>query len=306
VTRRATGLISVLLLLAACSSGGGRGADPAAGPATTATTASAAAVATPAPVATTAAPSPTLATTTIPPTTALPPTTAPPTTPAPTAPPTTTPPIVQQQVIGHSVEGRPITAIERGTPGGTAVLVIGCIHGDEDAGMAVVDTLMTDAVPDGIDLWLVPSMNPDGQAHQVRSNAHQVDLNRNFPQGWAPLGQPGDSQYAGTGPASEPETKAIVDLVDQIRPSLTVWYHQDLNRIDVGTGRAGQIQRRYAELTGLPVAPVTGGTYTGTATQWEAAKVPKGVAFIVELGPTLDGAGAATHAEAVLTLASTG
>ena len=70
-------------------------------------------------------------------------------------------------------------------------------------------------MPDGVDLWLVPSMNPDGQAHQVRTNAHQVDLNRNFPQNWAPLGQPGDSQYAGTGPASEPETAAVVALVER-------------------------------------------------------------------------------------------
>jgi protein MpaA len=234
------------------------------------------------------------------------PTGHPPRAPSATDPATTAAPAVQQIELGRSVEGRPITAVERGTPGGTVVLVIGCIHGDEDAGVAVVDQLMDAAVPDGVDLWLVPSMNPDGQAHQVRSNAHHVDLNRNFPQGWAPLGQPGDSQYAGTGPASEPETAAIVSLVEEIRPSITVWYHQDLNRIDVGTGRAGQIQRRYAELTGLPVAPVTGGTYTGTATQWESAKVPKGVAFIVELGPTLDPAGAATHADAVLTLASAG
>ena len=295
--RRATGLLGVLFLLAACSSSG-----PAADPATTAAAASLTAGALPE----TTAATPTTTTPTTVATTTIPPSTAPPTTPAPTDPPTTTPPIVQQQVIGQSVEGRPITAVERGTPGGTVVLVIGCIHGDEDAGLAVVDALMTDAIPDGVDLWLVPSMNPDGQAHQVRSNAHQVDLNRNFPQGWAPLGQPGDSQYAGTGPASEPETKAVVGLVNQIRPILTVWYHQDLNRIDVGSGRAGQIQRRYAQLTGLPVEPVTGGIYTGTATQWEAAKVPNGVAFIVELGPTLDGAGAATHADAVLTLASTG
>ena len=233
----------------------------------------------------------------------MPPTTDPPATDVAT---TTAPPVVQQLELGTSVEGRPIIAIERGTPGGTAVLVIGCIHGDEDAGLAVVNDLMDATVPDGVDLWLVPSMNPDGQAHQVRTNAHQVDLNRNFPQNWAPLGQPGDSQYAGTGPASEPETAAIVALVERIRPALTVWYHQDLNRIDVGTGRAGQIQRRYAQLTGFPVAPVTGGTYTGTATQWESAKVPKGVAFIVELGPTVDGDAAATHADAVLTLASSG
>jgi protein MpaA len=293
VTRRAAAILGIAIVLGGCDAlRSDSAATVTTPPSTIASTTTAAAT--------------TIATTTIAPTTA-PPTTEPSSTaPPPTAPPTTSPPIVQELELGQSVEGRPITAVERGTPGGTAVLVIGCIHGDEDAGMSVVDRLMAATVPDGVDLWLVPSMNPDGQAHQVRTNAHQVDLNRNFPQGWAPLGAPGDSQYAGTGPASEPETAAVVALVERIRPSLTVWYHQDLNRIDVGTGRAGQIQRRYAELTGLPVAPVTGGTYTGTATQWEAAKVPKGVAFIVELGPTIDGAAAATHAGAVLTLASAG
>jgi len=295
VRRRAATLLGAVLVLGGCRAGtGGATAAP--------TTAAAAPTAA---VTITLAPT-TVATTTIPPTTVPPATEPPATAPPTTTPPTTTPPVVQQLELGRSVEGRPITAIERGTPGGTAVLVIGCIHGDEDAGLAVAHDLMDATVPDGVDLWLVPSMNPDGQAHQVRTNAHQVDLNRNFPQNWAPLGQPGDSQYAGTGPASEPETAAVVALVERVKPTLTVWYHQDLNRIDVGTGRAGQIQRRYAQLTGLPVAPVTGGTYTGTATQWESAEVPKGVAFIVELGPSIDDASAAAHADAVLTLASSG
>ena len=83
--------------------------------------------------------------------------------------------------IGRSVEGRPITAVERGTPGGTRVVVIGVIHGDEDDGVAILERLATAPVPDGIDLWLVESMNPDGQAAQQRGNANGVDLNRNFP-----------------------------------------------------------------------------------------------------------------------------
>ena len=62
-------------------------------------------------------------------------------------------------------------------------------------------------------------MNPDGQAAQVRQNANGVDLNRNFPDSWGPIGVPGDSEYAGTGPASEPETQAIVNLVEQLRPT---------------------------------------------------------------------------------------
>jgi len=45
------------------------------------------------------------------------------------------------------VENRPITAIERGTPGGIPILVIGVIHGNEDAGVAVIEHLMTLPVP---------------------------------------------------------------------------------------------------------------------------------------------------------------
>jgi len=206
--------------------------------------------------------------------------------------------------IGRSVEGRPITLVRRGTPGGAPVLIIGVIHGNEDAGTTIVDDLTTLAVPDGIDLFIVASMNPDGQAADRRTNANLVDLNRNFPEGWAPLGEPGDGQYAGTGPASEPETQAIVRLVEEIRPAMLIWYHQDLNRIAPAKGRAGRVRRRYADLTGLPVVSITGGTYTGTAAGWARAAVPDGVAFIVELGVSISAAESRTHAEAVLTLAS--
>ena len=185
------------------------------------------------------------------------------------------------------------------------MLVIGCIHGDEDAGPAVVDQLMTAPVPDGVDLWLVPSMNPDGQAHRTRTNVHQVDLNRNFPKNWAPLGQPGDSQYAGTGPASEPETAAVVGA-HRARPAVAGDVvppgPQPHRRRRPGAPVRSSVATPPSP--GCPVEPVTGGTYTGTATQWESAEVPSGVAFIVELGPTIDEQSAATHAAAVLTLAS--
>jgi protein MpaA len=228
-----------------------------------------------------------------------------------TAPPTTTPAAPttaasgeRTYVIGQSVEGRPITVAERGSPDGKPVLVVGVIHGDETAGTAVVRDLETMPVPAGLHLYLVASMNPDGEAHGTRTNAHQVDLNRNFPLRWAPLGRPGDSQYAGTGPASEPETQAIVAFIDQVRPELSVWYHQDLNRLSPETGAKGVLVRRYASLTGLPVVPVTGGTYTGTATTWEEQSVGGSAALLVELGPTLSTQQAARHASAVLTVAA--
>ena len=229
-----------------------------------------------------------------------------------TVPPTTVPPTtvpvndgdIEARVIGASLEGREIEALRRGEPGGRVVLVIGVIHGDENDGARIIDRLHDLAVPAGVDLWLVDSMNPDGEAAGTRHNAKQVDLNRNFPQDWGPIGVPGDSQYAGPSAASEPETQAIVSFVEEIRPDLIVWYHQDLFRIAPGKGRDGAIRQRYAELTGLPVVSITGGTYTGVAATWARNAITPGVAFIVELGPTLSDAEADTHAAAVLTVAA--
>ncbi|MGD9705603.1 MAG: DUF2817 domain-containing protein [Acidimicrobiia bacterium] len=284
---------AVFGLLASCSTGSAEPLD--AGPV-------ASAPVTTAPVAT--APAVTAATTAVPATTAAPTTvTAPPTTEGTTT--TTAPeelPFVRQIEIGRSIEGRPITATERGTPGGTVVLVIGVIHGNENAGIRIVDELRELDVPEGIDLWLIESINPDGVAHNVRGNANGVDLNRNFPFDWQPLGAPGDWQYGGSGPASEPETAAVVGFVSNIAPALTVWYHQDLFRVSPGQGLDGLIRARYAELTGLPLLRVTGGTYTGVAATWQRRTLP-GVAFIVELGETLSRESAAVHAAAVLDIA---
>jgi protein MpaA len=278
VGRRAVVVLIAATVLAACAGSNGGSAVT-----TTAPTTAAAAAATTTAVVTTS--SSTSTTTTVAPTT------------------TAAPAVLQHIELGRSVEGRAIEAIERGTRGGQVVLVIGCIHGDEPAGVDVVDRLESQPIPAGVDLWLVPTMNPDGQAHNTRTNADQVDLNRNFPYRWAPLEKPGDSEYAGPSVASEPETKAIVALISRIKPAMTIWYHQDLNRIAPAAGRAGRIRQRYADLTALPMLAVTGGTYTGTASPWAQNKV-SGVAFIVELGPSLTDQQVATHADAVLTVAA--
>lgn len=204
--------------------------------------------------------------------------------------------------------GTPITALRSGTPGGRRVLVIGVIHGNEQAGALIVDQLRGGAVPDDVELWLVDSMNPDGQAIDDRQNANQVDLNRNFPYRWGPLGQPGDGQYAGPGPASEPETQAMVNFIAELRPDIVIWYHQDLFVISPSEVARGRVRARYSELTGIPLGEITGGTYTGIAATWAWTELTPddSVAFIVELGETLTPEEAAVHAEAVRTIAVEG
>lgn len=200
--------------------------------------------------------------------------------------PASTPAAITPRIIGYSVEGRPIEAYRRGTPGGTVVLVIGVIHGDEIAGLKIVDDLMTLSVPEGIDLWLVPSMNPDGAAHVTHTNANGVDLNRNFPYQWRKIFQLGNEEYSGPTRASEPETKAMISFMREIKPALGIWYHQDLFRISPGTGINGQLRARYSQQTGIPLKSITGGTYWGIAATWQRAIIPDSYSFVVELGPT--------------------
>src|SRR5207245_11399139 len=105
---------------------------------------------------------------------------------------------------------RRITAIERGDPDRPRrALLVRCIHGSEPAGSAIARALATIAIPPEVDLWVVPDLNPDGVAARTRGNANGVDLNRNFPYRWKPIGPRGSLHYAGPRPLSEPESRLL-------------------------------------------------------------------------------------------------
>ncbi len=205
--------------------------------------------------------------------------------------------------VGRSVEGRPITAtVVSGPPVSANIIVIGCIHGDEPAGMAVTERLAGLDPPRGTALWLVDEFNPDGCAAGTRQNANGVDLNRNSPWRWRPLESPGDTYYSGTGPLSEPESRAINALVTEIEPLITIWYHQHAALVDRSGGDPA-IERRYAELVGLPHEWF--GRFPGSITSWQNETYPADTAFVVELpAGALSEEDAATHAGAVIQLTS--
>ncbi|MGC9975024.1 MAG: M14 family zinc carboxypeptidase [Gaiellaceae bacterium] len=203
-----------------------------------------------------------------------------------------------RQLIGRSVRGRAIYAYERGDPNSTPVLVVGSIHGNEPAGIAVAKRLVRIPLPQGIDLWVIPDLNPDGHAANTRGNAHGVDLNRNFPWRWRRLSAGYDS---GPHSLSEPEARAAARLIKRVRPRLTIWFHQPLDLVD-GSRRSPVLERRFARLAGLPLKQLQG-PYPGTATSWERHVIPGAAAFVAELpGGKLGARKVGRYARAVLSV----
>jgi N-acetylmuramoyl-L-alanine amidase-like protein/zinc carboxypeptidase len=203
------------------------------------------------------------------------------------------------ETIGHSEQGRPIRALRVGSPRARVkVLVVGVIHGNEQAGRAVIDRLRRARPPRGTALWLVDSANPDGMAAGTRWNAHGVDLNRNFPYRW----QPQDGVYeSGPGPASEAETQVMQRFAQREHPRITIWYHQALRIVVKSTGDP-KLEKLYSARSGLPRKALP--RYHGTAVSWQNHSFEGDSAFVVELpAGALPTAGVRRHASAVLSLA---
>ncbi len=149
--------------------------------------------------------------------------------------------------VGTSVQGRDLTALVRpvDSPERT-VLVIGGIHGNEPASPPSVRAMVETPVPDDLELWLLPDLNPDGTAAGTRCNANGVDLNRNFSWRWRP-------STGGPGAFSEPESAAARDLVERLDPDLVVWVHQPLDYVSSIGATPDAYEEAWAAGSGLPV-----------------------------------------------------
>jgi protein MpaA len=210
---------------------------------------------------------------------------------------------VRTVVVGHSVLGRAILARIVGAPDAPRrILVVGCVHGNERAGEAITRRLRSVTPPARTALWIVDEFNPDGCRANTRQNARGVDLNRNSPWHWQPLEHRGGLYYSGTGPLSEPESRAIVRLIEGLRPAVSIWYHQHASLVDDSSGGSLAIEHRYAHAVGLPVRDF--GFFPGSITGWQDHTYPRDTAFVVELPPgQLTPSAVARHVAAILALA---
>lgn len=186
-------------------------------------------------------------------------------------------------VVGHSLQGRRIALRQYGDPAWDGeLLVFGCIHGDECAARGIQP--LTNGCPDpSADVFVVPDLNPDGEAAHSRLNSRGVDLNRNFASGWKPIGARGDLEYSGPKPFSEPETRLARRLVRELRPAATIWFHQyrgGRRPFVRAWGPSVEAGRHFARLAGISFRRLR--WPAGSAPNWQNHNFP-GSSFVVEL-----------------------
>ena len=162
-----------------------------------------------------------------------------------------------------------------------AVIVFGGFHGDEPKSVTLsrclIDYLESIGHHRGDVQWLIdPLVNPDGYERRKRRNANRVDINRNFPTlDWksdpvehrSTLDDPRDVKLSpGSGPGSEPETRALVELIEELKPETVVALHAPLACID--DAKQGPLAHWIAERTGLPLVADVGYPTPGSFGTW--------------------------------------
>ena len=170
------------------------------------------------------------------------------------------------QIIGYSVQNRPIKAYTVGW-GRRAIVLVGGLHGGAEWSTTDLVTraaeyyrLRAADVPPTVSLVFIPSANPDGLAlgrtRAARFNARGVDLNRNWDCGWKRTSKWNDTTVSGgAAPFSEPETSALRDFILELKPALVVFYHSQAGTVGTGVCAADlpdsiDIAHRVARATG--------------------------------------------------------
>lgn len=185
--------------------------------------------------------------------------------------------------IGRSRGGLPLKVYRPVGADTIDGLLIAGIHGEEPETLLLARRLLERI--DGTDTnWaILPCANPDGVLHGVRQNAAGVDLNRNFPSAsWQPdhsfTYPPGapvrkrqhrtNRSSPGDAPGSEPETQALIALIEQLEPGLILDLHSPLALIAPTPAADPLIVQRLAVAADLPVLPNIGSRTPGALRDW--------------------------------------
>lgn len=177
--------------------------------------------------------------------------------------------------IGTSVKGRSILAYTFGS-GSKFIVFTGAIHGDESSTRSLmlrwIDSLEANIhrVPSDKRVVVIPTVNPDGYAAGTRTNANNVDLNRNFDTAdWQKDITTVDNKPfpggGGVSPLSEPESAALASYIAVVRPTAVFSYHSIGAVVAANqVGNSFQFAQKYASQSGYS-------NVTGSSTTFEYA-----------------------------------
>jgi len=176
---------------------------------------------------------------------------------------------------GTSLEGIPLH-VYLPTSGRADLMILAAIHGDEAETTVVVSEALRCLRVGDLKAAVIPCGNPDGLLRGTRGNARGVDLNRNFPtSNWNPepvcyKTRANDARdialSPGSHPASEPETTALLSLLDQLKPRAVITLHTALACVDdAGNSHLG---RQLAMRCNLPLLTEIGYPTPGSMGTW--------------------------------------
>jgi zinc carboxypeptidase len=203
----------------------------------------------------------------------------------------------EAEIIGYSAEGRPLQLYTFGTGNHQRMIVAGIHGGDEWNTVTLANQLIKyldhnpDVVPEDVTLFILPSLNPDGEARAHnkygRVNANGVDLNRNFPVNWRKDWDRSGcwnalSTSGGAGPGSEPETKVLINFIENHDIEVLISYHSAALGVFPGglpwEADSIRLAKSIAGVSSYPFPPIdTGCTYSGTLADYA---VSKGIAAV--------------------------
>lgn len=177
-----------------------------------------------------------------------------------------------------SVEGRAVHYLEitndvDAADGKPVFFMMGNIHGGEWPSEEVTLEFAYDVLQnaqtnprvaqllDHVRLIVLPVTNPDGFVAKRRRNSNNIDLNRNYPFGWA-----ADDPSAGPGPGTEPENKNIMSIVASHQVTELITNHTAEHFIlwpplQLNEGATPDTDARLAPLADA-MSAATGGGYT--------------------------------------------